>query len=87
MRYFEIHEPYYALLKANNETEAIQKYIENVAGEKGETFNISEVDRDYALIKFSQAPDENKKLLPINTVINEFNAQENEVMIIDGSLI
>lgn len=89
MKFYEINEPYYALLKANSEKEAIRKYVHNVADleEEEVDFEIKEVSRDYALARFSRAPGEDKKLLPIGQIVSDFNVQEIEVMIIDGSLI
>lgn len=88
MKYFEINLPYYALMKAENKESAMKKYVEFVADDDG-TLNeeIKEVSRDYALLKFSRIYDDNKKLLPISGVIEEFNCQSNEVIVIDGGLL
>lgn len=88
MRYFEIYDPYYALMKAKNEQEAIKEYVKYVADDDGSLKDeIQEVSRDYALVKFSRAPGEDKVLLPISEVVDEFVEQEHEVMVIDGNLI
>ena len=88
MKYFEVNEPYYALMKAESIEKAKKKYIEHIAEDDGTLFeNIFEVGRDYALAKFSQAPGENRKLIPIKQVLEDFHCAEYEVLIIDGNLI
>ncbi len=88
MKYFEIHEPYYALMQAKDKDEALKNYAKYVANDDGTLKDeIQEVDRDYALLMFSRAPGENKVLLPVSDVINEFVEQEHKVLLIDGSLI
>ncbi|PKG30868.1 hypothetical protein [Cytobacillus horneckiae] len=86
MKFYEIHDPYYALIKAENKESAKEKYIKHIAEDDG-SLDINEVSREYALAKFAQAPGENKKLIPVEEVVDEFLCQENEVLIIDGSLI
>ncbi|MBL4952190.1 hypothetical protein JK635_08190 [Neobacillus sp. YIM B02564] len=88
MKYFEVNTPYYALIKAKNKEDAMNKYVEFVAEDDGTLGEeMKEVSRDYALVKFSRAYDENQKLLPISGVVEEFNCQSNEVIVVDGSLI
>lgn len=88
MKYFEVCSPYYALMKTENVEKAKEKYIEHVSDDDGTLDDeIKEVGRDYALAKFSRAPGENRKLIPINEVIEDFHCAEYEVLIIDGSLL
>lgn len=90
MKYFEVHTPYYALLQAETKESAIEKYVKFVADDEDDSLKdkMEEVDRDYALVKFSRAPEEeNKMLMPINTVLEDFNCKDNEVLLIDGALI
>lgn len=87
MKYWEFHEPYYALIKATNKDKAIEKYIDVVSDDEDLLNEIQEVSRDYALVKFSQAPGENGLLIPVNDILKDFNARNIEVMLIDGSVI
>ena len=90
MKYFEINDPYYALIKAEDAGEAVNKYIEVVAGEPEESQDfeeeLQEVTRDYALIKFSRAPGEDGKMVDMTEIMMDFNNGKSEVLIIDGSL-
>ncbi|MEF7566027.1 hypothetical protein V4V35_23840 [Bacillus infantis] len=88
MKYFEVRAPYYALLKAEDFETAKAKYVMHVAEDDGTLGDeIYEVGKDYALAKFAQAPGENKKLIPIHEILNDFYCAEHELLIIDGSLL
>lgn len=90
MKYFESHDPYYALIKAEDHGEAVQLYISNVAGDSEESQEVAEelkeVSRDYALVKFSRGPGENGKVVSIKDTIEDFISESNSVLLIDGSL-
>lgn len=91
MKYFEIKDPYYALIKAENLVEATKQYIEVVAGDDEErpliekTFK--EVSRDYALVKLSRGLGENGKVVSTEEVIQDIQSDSSSVLLIDGSLI
>lgn len=88
MRFYEIHEPYYALIMAQNEDVAIKIYTENVAYDDGTLIDeIEEVSRDYALLRISRAPGEDKELIEYKELIDSLNSNEPQLFIIDGSLI
>lgn len=89
MRFFEVHNPYYALLKASSEKEATQIYVDSVADfeDEVESFEIKEVSRDYALVRFSRAPGEEGELQSIKDAVEDFCRPVAEVLVIDGSLI
>ena len=91
MNYFEINEPYYALLKAENVEEATKKYVEVVAGDEEErpliANNFEEIDRDYAFVKFARCLDESNGILPITQVVDDFNYAKSEVLIMDSTLL
>ncbi|MGY4689320.1 hypothetical protein [Salibacterium sp. K-3] len=90
MKYFEISQPYYALLKAENESQAIMKYIEQVADDsENEPLceEIQEVPTDYAVAKFSRATGEDRELPPLREVLDELRDGEDSVLLIDGSLL
>lgn len=91
MNYFEFVEPYYALIKANYGEEAVKEYIEVVAGDESDFESLHEecklVPQDYALVRFSQAPGENRKLVDPHSILEDFNKPEVRVLIMDGSLL
>lgn len=88
MKYFEVNEPYYALLKAETQDECIKEYVEHVADDDGTlSSEIKEVDRDYALINFSQALSEEGDFIPVNEVLELFNNEKVNVLIVDGTLV
>lgn len=86
MRYFEVVIPYYALLKAEDKEEALLEYNASVAGLE-DINDIHEVPEDYALVRFSQAPGEDKKLIDPKVVLDEFNDDKRCVLVVDGALI
>lgn len=85
MKYFEVVDPYYALLKAEDKEDAKLEYNASVAGLE-DINDIHEVPEDYALVRFSQTSDEDCKLLPPKEVLDEFKSPDRCVLIWDGSL-
>ncbi|SFP17981.1 hypothetical protein [Salibacterium halotolerans] len=90
MKYFEINQPYYALLKAENKGQAIMKYITLVSDDSEDeplSEAMQEVPQDYAVAKFSRAAGEDKELPPLDEVLEELRDGEDSVLLIDGSLL
>ena len=88
MRFYEIHDPYYALIMARNEEEAMKIYTETVADDDGTLRDeIELVSRDYALLRISRAPGEDKELIEYKELLDSLNSNEPQLFIIDGSLI
>ncbi|MCY8517918.1 hypothetical protein [Bacillus atrophaeus] len=88
--FFEITEPYYALIKADSGEEAEKIYNENVSDtDDYEDFQeeIREVNELYALLRFSRVLDEDGTLMEISEVMREFSKDESEIIIWDGSLL
>ncbi|KYD05340.1 hypothetical protein [Bacillus atrophaeus] len=89
--FFEINEPYFALIKAENKAEAEKIYNETVADtDEYENFQeeeINEVSRDYALIECTKAGDGKGNLKSTKFIIETFNKPESEILIMDGSLL
>ncbi|CAF1778288.1 hypothetical protein NRS6094_04348 [Bacillus subtilis] len=88
--YFEVLDPYYALIKADSGEEAEKIYNEFVADtDDYEDFQeeIKEVDREYALLSFSRVRDEDGTLMEISKVMEEFSKDESDILIMDGSLL
>lgn len=87
MKFFEIHYPYYALIKAENEEKAIEEYTKYIADDDGTLKDeIKEVDRDYALALFSIVKDKFDEHEPITKIIDEFRKAENDILLVDGTL-
>ncbi len=91
MNIYEIVDPYYALIKAKDDVDAVKKYIEVVAGDESELEVLLEecklVPEDYALVRFSQAPSEDGKLVDPHLVLEDFNSSDTSILIMDGSLL
>ncbi|MGR0121688.1 hypothetical protein [Bacillus halotolerans] len=88
MNFYEITEPYYALIKAKDKAEAEKIYIENVADtddyDNFQDEEINEVSRDYALSEYKRVM---KKYGDTEYLIVEtFDAPASEMLIWDGSL-
>lgn len=90
MKFYEIHDPYYALIKATDKAEAEKVYIQGVADtddyDNFQDEEIREVERDYALVKFSQSRGVDGELASYTYISENFNNPEAEVLIWDGSL-
>ncbi|WP_431811407.1 hypothetical protein [Lysinibacillus sp. FW12] len=86
MKFFDFYNPYIALIKAENEEQAKEKYVEWVAEDKGD-LEFDEIDRDYAIVKFSQAKSEDGELVPVNEILEQLQSDQPELLVIDGSLI
>ncbi|AJA41391.1 hypothetical protein AXJ14_gp072 [Geobacillus virus E3] len=89
MKFYEVHYPYYALLKANDKEEARQLYIKDVADDDGSLYEeIKEVDRDYALALYGRfSKDENGKFIPIPNVIEDVKNDKSMTLLVDACLI
>ncbi|WP_144520691.1 hypothetical protein [Bacillus pumilus] len=89
MKFYETHEPYYALIKARNIKNATEIYNDTVAddveGELAE--NIKEVTGIYAAIRYSRVNGEDGKPTPVKEDLDDLTNEEEMVLIIDGSLL
>lgn len=91
MNFYEINEPYYALIKAKDEIEATEKYIEIVAGREEEFEKIREemnfVEKDYVIGKVAFCIDEDTgERLTSKELLNIIEKEEADVLLMDGSL-
>ena len=88
MKYFEVNEPYYALIKAPSKKRALEIYTETVSEDDDGTLReeMMEVNRDYALVKFSRVKGENEEVAPIIKTLETFNNDEAELLLVDSSL-
>ncbi|MCY9339799.1 hypothetical protein MOF28_15695 [Bacillus haynesii] len=88
IKYFEIDEPYYALIAADDENKAVEVYIKGVADDDGTLKDsIKEVGRMYALALFCQNVGRNNPEITVEKAISDFEERKNDTLIIDGSLL
>lgn len=88
MKYFEIHDPYYALIKAHDQDEAIKVYTEYVAEVDGTLHEeIREVDRDYALVSYSRGATEDNEEVLIPEILEIFQSEKSAVLLIGRDVL
>lgn len=91
MRFYEILEPYYALIKAKDEINATQKYIEIVAGSNKEFEEIREemnvVEKDYVTRILARSTDDTGEKLTNEELKRAINEEITDVLLIDSSLL
>lgn len=90
MKFYELNDPYYALIAAEDKGEAVQLYIANVAGDSEEGPEIEEelkeVNHEYVLTKLRRTPGENGENITEEEVNQEINSEKSRAILIDGSL-
>lgn len=91
MNYYEITNPYYALIKAQNENEATKLYIEFVAGDDSEFDDLLKevelVPEYYASARYARTVGEDKESIPLNEILEDLRNDDSQVLIIDSALI
>ena len=91
MRFYEINDPYYALIMAASHGEAVQEYLDVVAGEQEEfeelMEEVKEVPEYYAATKFSRGKGEDRDLIDIEEVLDTLKSDKTQVLLMDGSLV
>ena len=88
MKYFEMQEPYYALIVAETEEKAKEVYKEivcDIDDDEEEAFyaGMKEVEKQYARHLFRTTKDEDGKY----PSLKEFIDMKNDLLLIDASLI
>ncbi|WP_426578900.1 hypothetical protein P5490_019955 (plasmid) [Bacillus altitudinis] len=88
MKFYEVHDPYYALIKAKNQENAMTIYTDTVADDDGGlSEEITAVTETYAAIRYVRVNGEDNKIIPIEEVLKDLTSEKEMVLIIDGSLI
>lgn len=89
MRYFEILEPYYALLKAKNPNNAkdiyTAKFKEVTPITVGELLEMKEVPVEYASIAFSRSL--NNEEVPLEVIVQKLTNRNEVILTIDGCAV
>lgn len=91
--FYEINNPYFALIKARDDEEATQLYIDVVAGEQSEfdeiLANMNPVEQDYAIGKYlsmyENHPEEYTE--SVEEYLEYMLEEKPVVLAIDGSLL
>ncbi|QEG13486.1 hypothetical protein PPK14_gp12 [Bacillus phage vB_BspS_SplendidRed] len=90
-KFYEVQNPYYALIKADSLEEAEKIYNAGVAYtsdiENFKNKEIALVGYEYALVKIAQEKDGAGELKSPKAVISEYLKQESGVILLDGALI
>lgn len=88
MKFYEVNEPYYALIKAKNDENAMTIYTDVVADDAGGLIEeITEVTETYAAIRYSRVNGYDNKMIPVEEVLEDLKNEIQMVLIIDGSLV
>jgi hypothetical protein len=85
MKYFEIQQPYYALIAAENEEKALEIYVEKVCDiENDEKFydDLKEIETEAAKQLFLNAKDEDDDF----PTEEDFKNIKNDLLLLDSSL-
>ncbi|MEC0552302.1 hypothetical protein P9D81_01230 [Bacillus haynesii] len=87
MKYYEIHEPYYALLAVEDEKKVAGIYVETVADDDGTLKDsIKEVSRKYSLGCVVESALKANPEMSVSELIRDFDQRKNDCLLIDGSL-
>ncbi|PCK18329.1 hypothetical protein CEY02_19200 [Bacillus pumilus] len=87
MKFFEVNEPYSALIKARTKEKAMQIYTDTVADDDGNLSNeITEVTDLFSAICHSRTVDHDGKQLSANEVFEQLTNDEEMLLSMDRSL-
>ncbi len=88
MNYYEVEEPYYALIKAENKTVAMKEYVDVITEDDDGQLsdNMKEVKSDYAIAKYSRAYSEDGNQVPFHEILQDLRSDRSFVLIFDANL-
>ncbi|MCP9283550.1 hypothetical protein [Bacillus safensis] len=87
MKFFEVNEPYSALIKARTKEKAMEIYTDTVADDDGNlSEEITEVTDLYSAVFHSRTVDHNGKQLSANEVFEQLTNDEEMLLSMDQSL-
>lgn len=88
MRYFEVEQPYYALLKAKNPENAKQIYTTMVEGIQplaiDDQLEMKEVSVEYASAVYSRSRTTDAKEIPLDAVVQALTNRTEMILTVDG---
>ena len=82
MRYFEVTEPHYALLKAKNPESAKEIYTE--VTKVNEELEMSEVPVEYASVVYSRRRNENHQEVPVCQIVQDLQSRTEMILSVEG---
>ncbi|MCY9280817.1 hypothetical protein [Bacillus haynesii] len=87
MKYFEIQEPYYALIAVEDDKKVAEVYVKTAADDDGTLKeSIKEVSREYALGCVVESVSKTDSEMSVSEFVNDFDKRKNGWLILDGSL-
>lgn len=89
MKFYEVNEPYLALIKTRNIERAMKIYNNGVTGDEEKVLaeSIKEVPALYAAVRYSRTVGEDEKTIPFEEVLDDLMSEEEMILEIDGNLI
>jgi len=89
MRFFEVTQPYYALLKAKNPESTRQIYTKIVEGVQpltlDEMLEMKEVPVEYASVVYSRSRTKEAREIPLDAVVQALTNRIEMILTVDGS--
>ncbi|QHQ79351.1 hypothetical protein [Bacillus subtilis] len=86
-KFFEVSDPYYALIKANTKEDAIKTYIEGVADDEGNlSKEMQEVSLDYAVKAYINRTGFEQGDFFKDEITNNLKGREEGIVVMDGHL-
>lgn len=88
MKFFEVSNPYYSLIKANTKEKAMELYKKDSADDEGDlSKELIEVGELYTAMRYGRAPGEDRNLVPLKEVLKDITSDEEMVLLTDGDLL
>jgi hypothetical protein len=88
MKFYEVSEPYYALLKAENVEAAIKEYTQTVGEDDGTLKDeIKEVHPYNAILNYGRGKSEDGEEVSVKELFDDLISPEPMLLLIDGSLL
>jgi len=88
MKFFEVTQPYYALLKAKNPESARQIYTKIVEGVQplalDEMLEMKEVPVEYASVVYSRSRTKEAREIPLDAVVQALTNRTEMILTVDG---
>lgn len=88
MKFYEVHNPFYALIMAKSKKDAIAQYTKTIAADEDNTLKkeMKEVNRDYAVAVYSRGLSEDDKNIPIEYLVEDIQSNRQMTLLLDRTL-
>ncbi|MCX2809575.1 hypothetical protein OQ477_06160 [Bacillus sp. ChL18] len=89
MKFFEVSDPYYALIKANTKEDAMKLYTEEVADDDEENLSkeMYEVSLDHAVKAYIHRTGFEQGFFFKDEITNNLKGREEGIVVMDGHLL